>query len=84
MKPVELSEIKSIADYELERSTLRSAMMALKNRRRYYKEQIARVVSFFKTKYEFRRISGVGNEAEVAARIAKVVSRYKKKHDESH
>ena len=34
MKPVELSEIKSIADYELERSTLRSAMMALKNRRR--------------------------------------------------
>lgn len=34
MKPVELSEIKSIADYDLERDSFRSRMMELKNRRR--------------------------------------------------
>jgi hypothetical protein len=34
MKPVELSEIKNIADYELERETLRPRMLALKDRRR--------------------------------------------------
>lgn len=34
MNPVELSEIKNIADYEIERATLRPAMMALKDRRR--------------------------------------------------
>jgi hypothetical protein len=34
MKPVELSEIKNIADYELERETLRPQMLALKDRRR--------------------------------------------------
>ena len=34
MKPVELSEIGDIADYELERKTLRPRMMALKDRRR--------------------------------------------------
>ncbi len=34
MNPVELFEIKNIADYEIERQTLRPAMMALKDRRR--------------------------------------------------
>jgi len=34
MKPVELSEIANIADYELERATLRPRLMALKDRRR--------------------------------------------------
>ena len=34
MNPVELSEIKNIADYELARNTLRPQMMALKDRRR--------------------------------------------------
>jgi Protein of unknown function (DUF3501) len=34
MNPVELSEIKNIADYEIERITLRPVMMALKDRRR--------------------------------------------------
>jgi len=34
MKPVEVSEIKNIADYELERKSLRPAMIALKDRRR--------------------------------------------------
>jgi hypothetical protein len=34
MKPVEFSEIKNIAEYELEREALRPAMIALKERRR--------------------------------------------------
>ncbi|HEY1204380.1 MAG: DUF3501 family protein [Acidobacteriaceae bacterium] len=34
MRPIELSEIASIADYELERRTLRPRMVALKDRRR--------------------------------------------------
>jgi hypothetical protein len=34
MKPVELSEIKNIAEYELERETLRPRIIALKERRR--------------------------------------------------
>jgi hypothetical protein len=34
MRPVELSEIKNIAEYELERRTLRPRMIALKDRRR--------------------------------------------------
>lgn len=61
---------------------------ALRNRRRYYKEQIAHVVTFFKERYEFRTISGMGTEAEVAARIGAVVSaysvKYHKKYDASH
>jgi hypothetical protein len=34
MQPVSLSEIKTIADYEIERETLRPRMIALKDRRR--------------------------------------------------
>jgi adenylate kinase len=57
---------------------------ALKNRRRYYKEQIARVVEFFKERYEFRKISGMGREAEVAARIGAVITCYKKRYDHQY
>lgn len=34
MQPVSISEIKSLADYEIERASLRPRMMALKDRRR--------------------------------------------------
>lgn len=34
MKPIDLSEVKNIAEYEVERRTLRPAMIALKDRRR--------------------------------------------------
>jgi adenylate kinase len=54
---------------------------ALRNRRRYYKEQISQVVDFFKERYEFKKISGAGSKQEVAVRIGAVVARYKKKHD---
>jgi len=36
MKPIDVSEIKNIAEYELERAELRPRMMALKDRRRVH------------------------------------------------
>jgi adenylate kinase len=42
---------------------------ALRNRKRYYEEQVSRVVEFFKKKYAFKNISGSGSRAEVRARI---------------
>ena len=42
---------------------------ALQNRRRYYKNQVSRVVAFFKKKYTFKKVSGMGSRAEVRARI---------------
>jgi len=52
------------------------AERALRNRRRYYKEQISRVTAFFKTKYAFKNISGVGSRTAVAERIKKIIDRY--------
>jgi len=34
MQPVDISEIKNIAEYEIERETLRPRVLALKERRR--------------------------------------------------
>ncbi len=50
------------------------AERALKNRWRYYKTQISRVVAFFKKKYPFREISGIGSRAEVWKRIQRVIA----------
>ncbi len=51
---------------------------ALANRRRYYREQVSQVVEFFKKRYEFRSISGLGSEAEVAARIESAIAKHLK------
>ncbi len=50
---------------------------ALANRRRYYREQVSQVVEFFKGRYEYRRISGLGTEAAVAARIEAALARHR-------
>ena len=42
---------------------------ALHNRRRYYREQISQVKAFFKKRYRFKTISGVGSRAAVWKRI---------------
>ncbi len=52
---------------------------ALMNRRRYYREQVSRVVDFFRERYEFRRISGMGTENEVAARIEAAIASHLKR-----
>lgn len=46
---------------------------ALANRRRYYREQVAHVVAFFKSRYRFKKVSGLGSEADVAKRITAAV-----------
>lgn len=52
---------------------------ALANRRRYYREQVSQVVQFFKERYEFRNISGMGSEAAVAARIESAIAAHIKR-----
>jgi adenylate kinase len=49
---------------------------ALENRRRYYHDQIAKVVAFFRARYAFVRISGMGTEDAVAARIEAAIARH--------
>ncbi len=54
---------------------------ALRNRKRYYEKQVSQVVRFFKERYDFKRISGVGSEAEVAKKISAAVTRYEKEYN---
>jgi adenylate kinase len=49
---------------------------ALMNRRKYYRDQVSRVVVFFKKRYPFKKISGIGSEVEVAKRIIKEIESY--------
>ncbi len=60
------------------------SMEALRNRKRYYEKQISQVVKFFKGRYAFVRVSGVGSEDEVAQRIASALSRYEKRRHKIH
>ena len=46
---------------------------ALMNRRKYYREQVAQVVAFFRKRYAFRKISGIGTELEVYNRLAQTI-----------
>ena len=48
---------------------------ALANRRRYYRDQVSQTVAFFKKKYRFKNISGVGTEAEVLKRIVTAIEK---------
>lgn len=48
----------------------------LKNRARYYRKNIAQVVSFFESHYQFHRINGLGTPREVHDRIMKVVNKF--------
>lgn len=49
---------------------------ALKNRVKYYRVNIAEVLSFFRTKYEFKKINGLGSVDEVHARIMKAIGEF--------
>jgi adenylate kinase len=42
---------------------------ALKNRARYYRKNVAQVITFFKSLYTFKKISGLGTKSQVKARI---------------
>lgn len=45
------------------------SLEALKNRVKYYRTNIAEVVSFFRSKYEYKRIDGMGTVEEVRERV---------------
>jgi adenylate kinase len=51
---------------------------ALRNRQKYYKEQISRVVAFFGQRYTVKKISGMGTEAAVAKKIEVIIKKYLK------
>jgi adenylate kinase len=49
---------------------------ALRNRQKYYKEQITRVVAFFGERYTVKTISGMGTEAAVEKKIEAAIRRH--------
>jgi adenylate kinase len=51
---------------------------ALRNRQKYYKVQIARVVAFFGERYTVKRISGMGTETAVGKKIEAAIKKYLK------
>ena len=57
---------------------------ALRNRQKYYKEQIARVVAFFGRRYTVKKISGMGTEAVVEKKIKAVIKKYVENLEKSH
>jgi len=72
--------LKIPASEMIKRASLRArdddSMRALRNRQKYYKEQIARVVVFFGERYTVKNISGLGTEAEVAKRIEAIIKKH--------
>jgi adenylate kinase len=52
------------------------SVLALKNRQKYYKAQISRVVAFFGQWYTVKKISGMGTEAAVAKEIASAIKKH--------
>lgn len=53
-------------------------IQALKNRRKYYMEQVSKVVIFFKKYYTVKIISGMGTEDAVAKKILWTLGHHKK------
>jgi adenylate kinase len=50
-------------------------IQALKNRRKYYKDQVSKVVIFFKKNYTLKTVSGMGTEREVSKRIEAIIKK---------
>ncbi|HEX3095551.1 MAG TPA: nucleoside monophosphate kinase [Patescibacteria group bacterium] len=55
--------------------------LALRNRAKYYRKNIAEVIEFFKDKYTFANIDGMGTRIEVRKRIQKAIDFYIKNYD---
>jgi adenylate kinase len=51
----------------------------LKNRVKYYRKNIAEVINFFSSKYEFHKVSALGTRKQVQSRVEKIVRQYLKK-----
>jgi adenylate kinase len=57
---------------------------ALRNRQKYYKGQISRVVAFFGERYTVKKISGMGTEAAVGKKIEAAIKKYLADFESSH
>jgi adenylate kinase len=55
-------------------------VVALKNRVKYYRHNIAQVVAFFESKYQFKKINGLGTVAQVHRRIQAAMDEFLKTH----
>lgn len=53
-------------------------LVGLKNRARYYREQIRQVTKYFSKHYNYVTISGLGTRTEVRARIQKAIQKHLK------
>jgi adenylate kinase len=51
-------------------------LKGLQNRIKYYRKNIAEVLKFFKTKYTFKTINGVGTPTEIYKRIEKEINAF--------
>ena len=49
---------------------------AFANRMAYYRHDVAKAISFFKTIYAFKKISGLGTRKEVAKRIKEEIGKH--------
>lgn len=58
------------------RSRADDTTAALKNRIAYYKDSVAKTVLFFKKKYSFAKISGMGTPDEVEAKIISALEKF--------
>jgi adenylate kinase len=52
---------------------------ALRNRVKYYRDNISDVIKFFKQNYAYKQIDGLGTEKQVSERIEKAVHEFHKK-----
>jgi len=57
------------------------SIRGLRNRQKYYKEQITQVVAFFASRYTVKNISGMGTQAAVAKKIEAAINDHAKKLD---
>jgi adenylate kinase len=60
------------------------SIQALRNRARYYRKNITEVLNFFKSKYKFQYIDGLGTRAEVRQRIQNAIDNYLQESLDNH
>ena len=60
------------------------SVRALRNRQKYYKEQISQVVAFFGQQYTVKRISGLGTESAVEKKIEAAIVKHIKNLETQH
>ncbi len=81
-----ITRVKQRKGYQNTSFTKRSddTLSGLRNRARYYREQISKVVDYFAKHYEFVNISGTGTRSQVRNRIQAAITRYINDYEKVH